>query len=806
MTVLATVLTFAALSCKPGVAPFFRLPFPAVTNGEIRTGAIPQRSNATNFVGRLDGHVMSALYGTTEALFERRLFPVLMNYGGARFAPAKKLATVDFGDGIVKNLYSTNWFAKHFIYPGSEDIVPSCFVHGESRDFSNRFTRVAWPIDLLDGFVYGTRGLTAYTNNVIGAASVSNIVTVDTAYMPISYSLDRRKNTQYQHVWLVPKAFAPEDSGPLGTWCLNNASATADWNGGHLLSLGELDLRDCCPSEIFGSRRNPWSEQPPARELLPNWAQDFMWQLSNGPEYGRKAIYFYDILGPNPTPRGIKSGITGRDLFWNYPTNDPPHIAKTNATSRFYGERFAFANTVLSLCERTVDYPDKVSWVEATNTTSYPVFQAPRFRYRQRRFSGGHRGSLKMTSSDGCKIVPDDSGVWAVWDLSKFKEGETKTTNWVSAVTSIVENVTAGWSEGTPIASAVSPVSLSGSEFNFYPSLVAANSSADFGNYKWDVITSFDGNVGDGHLWFSAYVYGTQTNGVEVAPFMSPYDGYSAFIGSVVFNALEDIHADLYLNYDASYKGVEPLFVRPLKGPTSLEAPDVTNETEWSIAPAPRAQFLWDNGIIESIDVNKFTTVGVSTNELLLTGIVEDGMAFNYSQSENIWERQNDTWMYFKYDEAFTGVKSHSMLLANYELFNLTFRNDIEDIAGMNPSGNNKLPTLEIAQIVPDERVKSALKDLFDSAGGVVSNHLDISIGSSCDYFGTPLVTQDESNKETWYVSVAPSSFRLGLDFYASTNPPPRKSAAYGYEAKPVIITNWNFPMMHDDGESSQSK
>ncbi len=806
MTVLATALTFAALSCKPGVAPFFRLPSPAVTNGEIRTSAIPQRSNATNFVGRLDGHVMSALYGTTEALFERRLFPLLMNYGGARFAPAKKLSTVDFGDGIVKNLYSTNWFAKYFIYPGSEDIVPSCFVHGESRDFSNRFTRVAWPIDLLDGFVYGTRGLTADTNNVIGAASVSNVVKVDTAYMPFNYSLDRQKNTKAEFArfaWLVPKAFAPEDSGPLGTWCLNNTTATADWKGGHLLALGELNLRDCCPSEIFGSSRNPWVMKPPTDSLLPDWAWDFMYDLINGPSYGQD-IYFAGIRGG----RGDASKITGRDLFWNYPTNDPPHIAKANVTSRFYGERFAFANTVLSLCERSVDYPHKVSWVDATNTTVYPNFQAPRFRYRQRRFSGGHGGSLKMTSSDGCKIVPDDSGVWAVWDLSKFAAGETKTTNWVSTTSSIVENVTAGWSEGTPVASAYSPVTLSGHVIQSdWSKTQEANSLADFNNYEWTCLTFYDGKVSDDALSYSVYLHGEQTNGIPVAPFIDlAGDGYTSFLGTLTFERLEDIPAEVYLRYEAGYSGVEPLSVRPLKGPTSLESSDVTNETEWSIAPAPRAQFLWDNGIIESIDVNKFTTVGVSTNELLLTGIVEDGKAFDYSQGDNIWERQKDTWMYFKYDEAFTGVKSHGMLLANYELFNLTFRNDIEDIAGMNPSDNHKLPTLDVAKSIPEGRVKSVLKDLFDSADGVVSNHLDLTIGSGCTYFGTPLVVQDLNNRASWCAMVAADDFKLSLSFGLSTNPPPRKSAVYGYEAKPVIITNWNFPMMKEESESSQIK
>lgn len=800
MTAFATALTFAALVCEPEVAPFFVLPCPAVTNRALRKRAIPQRVNATNYFGRLDGDVMSALYGTTEALFERRLFPLMMNYGGARFAPASKLATVDFGDGNVKDLYSTNWFAK---YDG--DIVPPCFARGESRDFSNRFTRVAWPIDLLDGFVYGTRGILADTNNVIGAASRSaasdNLVAVDVAGMPITRSLDISRDPRVSYAWLVPKAFSPEDNGPYATWCLNNATATADWSGSHLLTLGEIDLRDCCPSELFGYERSPWSDRPPAQDLLPEWANDFMYQLSEGPSYD-KDIFFDKVYHSQGKQRDAKNKISGRDLFWDYPTNDPPHIATSNVTSRFYGERFAFANVTLSLCERSVDYPKQVAWVEATNTTAYPVAPAPRFRYRQRRFSGHHGGSMTMSSEDGCKIIPDGEGFWLVWDLSKFSEGKMTTTNEVSAVTSVVEHVTAGWSEGTPVACATSPISLSGSEFRPYFGPVEANSNADFDNYDWGVVSSFDGNTGDGQLWYSVYVYGNQTKGDPVAPFIDPIGGgYFAFIGSVCFKTAEDIPADIYLSYEAGYKGVEPLFVRPLKGPTSLEAPDVTNETEWSIAPAPRAQFLWDKGIVKSVDVNKFTTVGVSTNETLLTGIVEDGKAFDYTYRENIWDRQNDTWMYFKYDEAFTEITSHSQLLANFELFHLTWLDDIKSRAAANPSGNNTEPTLDIAKALPKARVKSALTSLMESSETIVSNYLRLAIGSSCAYYGKPLVTQDPYNKSSWGANVAASDFKIGLEFNLSTNLPPRKSAAYGYDAKPVIITNWKFPMMREESQ-----
>lgn len=781
MTVLATFLTFAALSCKPGVAPFFRLPRPAVTNGEIRTSAIPQRSNATNFVGRLDGHVMSALYGTTEALLERRFFPQLMNYGGARNASAKDLATADFGDGILENLYTTNWFAKTGWTRNYDNYgFPSNFTHAADRDFSNRFTRVAWPIDLANGAVYSEA-------TYVGSFRYE---TLGWGGLPFFYPLNTVMSSQNDYFyWLVPKRFLPEDPGPTGTWCLNDVNATADWKGFHLLTLQELDCSD------LRANYKLWGNQyPNISALIPRWAQDLLYDIG-GPDYQRDPYYgFIDL-----TSRGRDCGIRGRDLFWGFQTNDPPHIATSNATSRFYAERFAFANTALSLCDRTVTFPSTTaSWIDATNTTYFPGRQAPRFRFRKRRYSGGHGRGFNLSADNGVKITLSQSGgISAVWDLSKFtKDSFSTTTNWVNAVTSITERVTAGWREHTPLASVASVVNLP-CEDELVLHTVEASADVDPNNYKWVFICEYDGWKNSEVLRYKVYLGGTPLDG---APAIEPFVGENpCFYGYIYFRSA-DVSADIGFHYSSSYEGIEPIGgIRPLRGPTILDSGSVTNEAEWSISPAPRAKFLWDNGIIESVDVNRFKTVGISTNETDMTYILNDWKSIVYDFGKNF----DATWAYFKYDEAFKNVKSHEQLLSNYALFHLSFLDDINEIATMNPSQNHRLPTFETARDLPQEWVEDCYKSLLGAS--VISNRYDSS-NLTCSYVGTePRVYRDGTE---WYCDHDAFGFKLSFSWSATTNPVPRESAAYIYEANPVIITNWNFPMMHedDDGEPSQTK
>lgn len=782
MTVLATALTFAALSCKPGVAPFFRLPSPAVTNGEIRTSAIPQRSNATNFVGRLDGHVMSALYGTTEALLERRFFPSMMNYGGARNASAKDLATADFGDGILANLYTTNWFAKTGWMRNYDDYgFPSNFTHAADRDFSNRFTRVAWPIDLANGAVY--------SEATEIHLDVTRYETLGWGGLPFFYPLNKSMSTQSDSFhWLVPKRFLPEDPGPTGTWCLNDVNATADWKGTHLLLLQELDCSDLQTNYKLWGRQNP-----DVSALLPYWAREFMYNIG-GPDYQEDSYGGFIGL----TSRGRNCGIRGRDLFWDFPTNDPPHIATKTATSRFYGERFAFANTALSLCDRTVIFPSvTASWIDAANTTYFPGFQVPRFRFRQRRYSGGHGRGFNLSADNGVKITLSQSGgISAVWDLSRFtKDSFSTTTNWVNAVTSITEQVTAGWREHTPLASVASVVNLPPCDGRLDLHTVEASADVDLNNYKWVFICEYDGWEDSEVLRYKVYLGGIPLDG---APAIEPFVGENPCFYGYVYFMSADVSADIGFHYSSSYDGIEPIGgIRPLRGPTILDSGSVTNEAEWSISPAPRAKFLWDNGIIESIDVNRFKTVGISTNETDMTYIMDGGKALEYNFGKNL----DATWAYFKYDEAFKNVKSHEQLLANYALFHLSFLDDINEIATMNPSRNHRLPTFETARELPQEWVEDCYKSLLGA--GVISNRYDSS-SLTCSYIGRePRVYRDGTE---WYCDLDESGFKLSFSWSATTNPVPRESAAYFYDAKPVIITNWNFPMMHDDGESSQSK
>lgn len=800
MTAFATALTLAALVCEPDVAPFFVLPRPAVTNRVLRTNAIPQRVNATNYVGRLDGDVMSALYGTTEALFERRLFPLVMNYGGARTAKAKDLATANFGPGITNTLHTKSWF---WVYsPYDDEPLPAFFCDPENRNFTNRYTRVAWPVDLLDGVVYGDRAIRHGTNALFHVQiwDEEKDAPCNPFYLSFRSALDASRYAL--NTWLVPRAFAPQTEGPDGSWHLNNTTATADWAKGHLLALGEIPLwQEASETALDEYRFRPkWESRPPLTSLLPTWAHVFMSDYQGFVKPDEDCYWSCIPLdwAEDRCKRGKALGITARDLYWDYPTNEAPHVVATNKTSRFYAERFAFANTSLSLCERSLDYPTVQSWTDATNVQTYLYSGVPLYRFNARKFHGAHKMQIPVEAPEGAiKLTFDagDSSMVCEVDRDKLVMGEATSTNACTNVTYITESPCAGWTEtGRGITFGLAAL-LHGVQFNKlsdWAELTPANPDADFSTYKWSVYGNFGMQAADGKLLYLLYLKATATH--NVPPFA--YGGMTALIGDVAFDPSKPLGSYGYFHYAASYNGVTPLgSIRRLVGPTSIDSPSVTNEAEWSIAPMSRAKFLWDAGIIESVDVTRFTTIGVSTNADVVAS-VSKGDAFDPG-GRSIEDQAKDTWAYFRCENAFS-AKSQDMLRGGFESFHQTMLEDIKAIAAENASGNDRQPTRDEAESLPSDDVKTACAAMLD---GKAHYQIDPYSTDGLSYIGEALVVQDATDKTKWDFFIAPEQCVLRFPFGMTTNLESRSSAAYSYTANPLKVTNWKFPMMREESQ-----
>lgn len=770
MTPLAVIALFAALHAQMDAAPLFSLPFPAVTNGEVRQAALPQRANHTNTVMRLDGHVMSAMYATTEALFERRLFPAMVNYGPARTASVANLVSADFG-GVSSNLQSSAWFPFA--------AVPDAYASASGRDFSRYGRRIAWPFDLLNGVVYGDCGPAI----------------CDT--MPLTHHLDETDAAKGERYWLVPEAFIPAASspiGPSGEWQVNNPLATAGWGNGHLLCLGELDLADIFPN---GS---PWTLGGfnVITNLIPKWGRDFM-------DVAQAAQPAVDIsldrlLRDAGTPsgaaysaRGKKLGLGGPDLFWKYTEYSTPHVATSQVTRRFWWERFAFANVALSLCNRTLEGITPAEWRGVEDPP--PTAQAPRFRFRRRAYSGGHSASFSLSTSDGFSIVPVGySSFGVVCDISKFTDnGDFSATNYIfSAATSRTEAVSAVWTETAPTASASSTSINAFLTFSAYPGVVNANPEANFEDYEWNVKFTYDGFYG-GSATFSVWVNGSSGSS-DVAPFEGGL--YEAYAGSLSFDSVESLPGTLDFSIMSGFAGIEALDgVMGMRGPTPLESASVTNEAEWTIAPAPRAAFLWDESIVNSVDVAKFVSVLVSTNENIIASIFADKTPDLSAYGATLLR---DSWLFTKYSTVSKGILSYSQYVQSYLSFH-SIVDDLTAVAAANP-GSNLPPTAEAAANLPIDGTKQRARSVLGSSGCVTNVVKIVEYTAPQSSFS---VRKDPGSETLWYLDIpVMDAFAPKFGFGTGTKSvPARKSAAYLYEANPVIITEWNFPLMRDDGE-----
>ena len=763
MTSLAAIALFATLQVRMDVAPLFKLPDVAVLDRKLRESAIAQRNNYTNFPMRLDTHIATAMYATTEALFERRLFPAMFNYGPARTATVDSLLAADFS-GKATNLLSSSWFTF--------DAVPTDYATGEKRDLSNRGRRIAWPYDWMNGVFYGDIG-----------PAVCDI-------MPISNSLDEVDPARGERYWLVPDTLAGNGEGPTGEWCTNSPLSTAGWEAGHLLCLGEADVTD-----LF-ENHSPWSLScfNVITNLLPPWASVVVGAAQEAQPLAN--VSFSRLFRNSSTPKDAKYsarakalGVGGPTLFWQYNEYSKPHVSPSQVTPRLWWERFAFANVLSSLCSRTVEGGSVAEWRGLDDPP--PAAQAPRFRFRRRAFSGFHSATFSASTDTGFSIVPVDGGhIGVVCDFSKFEDnGDFAASNTLySATTSCVEFVAAGWHETAPSASAVSSALSASCAFSPYLYSVKANADVDFEDYEWTAMLQLDGLYGDS-IYYSIFVHG-----VSDSSDVSPFEGgqFSAYAGSLVVSGAEQLPGSIHFLVRSPYNGVEPTGeVMELRGPTPLESPSVTNEAEWSIAPAPRAKFLWNAGVVSAVDLSKFVSVLVSTNENIMADVLAGKMPAVNSR-ENLLA---DTSLFNRYTSP-SATDSHSQLVQAFQTFH-EIRDDIEAVAEMNGL-NTLLPTSEGAAEIPETFAKERAKDIF--GGETVITNL-VPLSASFTLTGVVAAKQDQWDRSAWHLEMPdPTSLfpALSFDRDAGGGGSPRRSAAYLYEARPVIVTKWNFPLMQD--------
>jgi len=361
----AMFILIAALGCDYGFAPFFILPPPAKTNGVTDPRCIPGSVDFTNAVKRLNGDTMVAVYGTTEAFLERRIFPVLSNYGGGRGKHLKDLATSDFGNGQYQELFGNTWV-------GTIESFPHALKPAAHRDFS----KTNGLVDIAE--TYDDRGNSRQETNIVNltacgrrlnlANDLFNQVVVkgfgDFYGLDPSGTEDRGLFT-----WLDPR-FDPTHQ-INEQWHEDDQLATANWRNNYLLAIGELDH-----GGIFNETNTPFI----------NKLKHIKWITSNdGREYDvnqymlrgdfpRVSSFNTDILSGDrdEKPRTRNLSVEGYHItnVFCYSTEVADYKEwNTNVDTRILWDKYAVANAAISSCNVLYDpmIPNNTFFWESTN-------------------------------------------------------------------------------------------------------------------------------------------------------------------------------------------------------------------------------------------------------------------------------------------------------------------------------------------------------------------------------------------------------------------------------------------------------
>ena len=776
MTAMSAALVLAALACRPGVAPFFTLPEPAVMQGTLRAASVPGAVPKEEAALRLDGHAMAAMFGTAEAFLERQILPSLIDFGGARGKSLADLRTSDFVLPVETGLPDidkrTNAVLSRWHEMFDHRLPSPQLAFATNRDFSARGRRVLEDVSALVG----------------SYAAVTNY-----------FAPELNPTEGY---WLDPRI--DHKSLPTGEWCLDDETATADWSK-YLLFLGEV------PAEgVFSEDNTPFV--PP---VSLGFTDAFEWS-SYMEEGGFPTLSknVYDTASGSGRTYGVCPSGTARGRAMPPMADFLSGLASGSCASNVWGrratrgwyEQYALANAVSAACSVLLDQCDPNSFYSVSDLRagySPSADRGPTYLFSREDISGDVSGSLTLkadgkgvafggqSAGDGVKpafvmlVSPDD-----------FETAGVNSEEDVAYSTSTAWRVTSAWNDtsgrGSARVSATAPVraellrldatQVNGVEDGTYP-LLASVSADVTGMYSFDLYMRVGGSqVPIGHFAWPEISCWTST--VSVA-------------------------------YSANVIGVEAFDVkRPFVGPTFQDTPSLATNEGWTVLGVHSIRgfgyhpmlFGKTNPIIRKADLHSFAAVGCTTNDETIA-LVAGGNDFAWGRPKDGENVRKDTWAYFRSKVLFGEMKDENEIRVAFENAYNDMKGAIRECAGRVPGasgysqpGNRAATNVDEGQL--REIAAELLAEPFELAG---TDPTPWETGASVRWDGTkrtltPVVGGSDAAGDGATV------FRLEYVRSRTHNAPMRKSIAATYILSPYLITQWDFPMMGSHTENSRKE
>lgn len=767
MTFAATAL-LALIACKPGVAPLFALPPPAVTTGTLRAASVPGAVPEAQSAARLDGHAMTALFATSEALLERSLFPQMTNYGPGRdVLTPKSLLTADFG-----------WYARKPVYDGYggpnkwniKDYVLESLVSATNRDFSATGARLGKVYDLF--------------KTVMGIPDSG-------ATSPIKLDIS-------DLAWLYP-LIALAGEAPTGEWVLDDETQTANWQK-YLMTLNELRHDDItslakCPFYDmldFGVQGEPeydWGGYMQNGEFPT--LSDFMSENFSGSDH--KCI--------NGSARGNKQPPLSELL---------KKVAHVSSVSNLWAhdlrrvrrDQFALANALAGSCHVLFDKCSPVTSYYGTNQwaagDSIPYKRGPLYMFLQERVTGTVTATMVLKGEgQGLQFghlayeMPTRYGFGALLDADKLET--VSFTNAVSATysTQTVNVVTAAWQDESGVfrygLTATAPMNADGLHLD---NTDIANADAPSGDYPL--------------YWTREVVPGSVIHSLCV---LVPREGgalESVCVGHMGWPVESCWTSSVTIAYSASFKGAETVRTKtPFYGPTFMDRPSIpkgVDESDCSLMGVGYHPMFYDSGILRSADMHAFACCGISTNAGTIASVAGNGIGFSWGEPVTKGDAVKDTWAYFKGSVLNSGLADRNAVRSAFErAYDNTMKDAVSTCADKVP-GDYEQPGNRSATSISE----GTLKKMLDRLASIIWLTWCPS-DSPPSRNDTGLFIRWDNQAETMKLvrgdgtAVSGSDFAFNIyviDSGVKGGDGMRSSAAAYYHLHPYLITYWDFPLM----------
>lgn len=811
----ATIPVLLAVSLTIGSGSTIK--YPAWAVDPVPTNCIPYPLSdvSTNAAtggwtsGRVTDKLGTAMYGSLDAILQRRIFPCWYPWGPWRKLTLDEVCSTDFLPSIPTNSASesknlaTRTTSTLYFNPGGEDLYNlsrgksvrlkdpiGVYTYATNRDFSGKSVRL-------------------YTANAAADYAITN----DAIGLGVSFDKSGSYAARY---WMDPASL----TGLTSTDFSADPIPHDGWDSELFLFLGDYVQTSFFPASLFS--RSAYSDM---RGITPSWAKEY---------YAAKGLTSLDAVfsQSRQTDGGrIKESISSL-INGGKGVGLIKDVYNRSPTPRVVLDRFALLNSAASLCQTAFLGTETTSgrWLDDKDSSYlYGTPPVPLVNFYRKSYSG----SLIYTNSFPANVEfvpsadtthPNDwtakFDVNAMISAAGVKGSDiTFRTDSLTVTTNRSQNVAAAWYDKTAYVSLSARQTFDLKRSNFTVTIPTDgllhnpfenDPEAAKGTWRLKTIVGERGDV----TWHLIPDYIQTDDGWVPDPKAVFSDGSTTKQigqGTLSFkDGMTKVPMEFRFTWRLDFKGVElPDSVVPYIGPTVYETPladpygaywNLSTNTIMSVTYAPQ---LYAADIVETW-IDAYTTVGLSAKTNDVSECANNGY---FGFTDGVYGR---TGVYSKYTAAPYRIGStvgwQSMWMSLYDCSEI--KADVKECVGKFKGGlggsgaslDTYYPDMQtcLAGYGEDSTAEASFAKIQAEIAKQDEGH------TPADFSITPRAYTGITNGEIPYDWVC-GSITLTINIPVDADNARRSSIAVGHVRKGLPFAEFKFPAMSVEADESSS-